>query len=158
MNSLIVLIHESSKPSAALLFHPSYLCLTVPSGIFILVSKGYHPHASLDGVHEQQTSRSVDLLVLLLDVARDFLQDLEQNKTEENGFEHGPVFICTIGMKIQTCCLMQQVIHHLNVFLQRPLWNIYSNNQSAEGVNVNCTLSAGKNEKWKEWFLWPVYT
>lgn len=31
--------------------------------------KGYNSHASLYGVGEQQTSGSVDLLVLLLDVA-----------------------------------------------------------------------------------------
>lgn len=34
-----------------------------------LMSQGYNPHPSLYGVYEQQTSRSVDLLILLLDVA-----------------------------------------------------------------------------------------
>lgn len=40
-------------------------------------SQGYDPHPSLDGVSEQQTSGSVDLLVLLLNVARDLLQHLQ---------------------------------------------------------------------------------
>lgn len=41
--------------------------------------KGYNPHSSLYGVHEKQTSWSIDLLVLLLDVARYLLQHLEEN-------------------------------------------------------------------------------
>lgn len=45
--------------------------------------KGYDPHASLDGVGEQQTSGSVDLLVLLLDVARNLLQNLEKRKEKQ---------------------------------------------------------------------------
>lgn len=39
--------------------------------------KGYNPHSSLYGVCEKQTSRSIDLLILLLDVARYLLQHLE---------------------------------------------------------------------------------
>lgn len=33
------------------------------------MSEGYNPHSSLYGVCEQQTSRSIDLFILLLDVA-----------------------------------------------------------------------------------------
>lgn len=40
--------------------------------------KGYDSHASLYGVGEQQTSGSIDLLVLLLDVAWNLLQNLEK--------------------------------------------------------------------------------
>lgn len=39
--------------------------------------EGYNPHPSLYGVSEKQTSGSVDLLVLLLNVARYLLQHLE---------------------------------------------------------------------------------
>lgn len=42
------------------------------------MSEGYNPHPSLYGVCEQQTSRSVDLLILLLNVARYLLQNLKR--------------------------------------------------------------------------------
>lgn len=47
--------------------------------------KGYNPHSSLYGVCEKQTSGSIDLLILLLNVARYLFQHLEQNRMVQRG-------------------------------------------------------------------------
>lgn len=70
------------SPTSKLLPPISLVCISLfslglyPLSICLLkereqqqMSEGYNPHSSLYGVCEQQTSRSIDLLILLLDVA-----------------------------------------------------------------------------------------
>lgn len=42
--------------------------------------RGYDSESSLDGVSEQEASRCVDLVVLLLDELGDFLQHLDEGR------------------------------------------------------------------------------
>ena len=53
-------------------------------GLCVLRMEGYNSQSSLDGVREQQASRGVDLVVLLLDVLGNLLQDLQARTGKRN--------------------------------------------------------------------------
>ena len=59
----------------------SWMCLLVVGRVEQI---GYNSEASLYGVGEEETPRSVDLIVLLLDVLGDLLQDLPRGQKQKS--------------------------------------------------------------------------